>query len=364
MAKFLRQSTASQEIVIGRMVDSTDGNTAETGLTIANTDIQIWKGGATTLANKNSGGATHISAGIYYAVLDATDTNTLGNLKAFVQVSGALAWEDSFVVLPAHIYDALVAGTEYLDGAVTRGTAQAATSTTVQLASGETFSDDSLIGMTIVVTGSTQGYPQTRLITDNVSSTDTVTVAAFNVTPSGTVTYKIYPTAPASGGSGATADEVVDELYSRVTTDPLDVNVVGWLGTAVDPLEDASEIADVLLSTNNADYDDTGTVGGNIAAGSVGGGLDAAGIRAAVGLSAADLGARLTVIDARIDTEIPAILNGVTAINAAVDTEVAAIKVKTDQMVFTKAGELDVNIQSMNNVTITGNGATGTEFGI
>lgn len=88
MAKWLRQSTASQEIVIGRMVDATDGNTAETGLTIANTDIDLWKHGATTLADKNSGGGTHIAGGLYSAVLDATDTNTLGNLKIFVQVAG------------------------------------------------------------------------------------------------------------------------------------------------------------------------------------------------------------------------------------------------------------------------------------
>ena len=65
----LRQSTAGQEVPLGYFVDSTDGDTEETGLTISNTDIKIWKWGATTLANKNSGGATHISNGIYYATL-------------------------------------------------------------------------------------------------------------------------------------------------------------------------------------------------------------------------------------------------------------------------------------------------------
>lgn len=47
-----------------------------------------------------------------------------------------------------------------------------------------------------------------------------------------------------------------------------------------------------------------------------------------------------------------------------VDTEVAAIKTKTDQLVFTKTNELDVNIQSINGVTITGDGGSGTEFGV
>lgn len=102
---FLRQSTASQEVPLGYFLDSTDGNTEETGLTIANTDIKIWKAGATTLANKNSGGATHISNGIYYAVLDATDTDTIGSLKIFVHVSGALAVALECVVLDEAVYD-------------------------------------------------------------------------------------------------------------------------------------------------------------------------------------------------------------------------------------------------------------------
>jgi hypothetical protein len=105
----LRQSTASQEIALGVFVDSTDGNTAETGLTIANTDIKIHKAGATTLANKNSGGATHISGGIYYAVLDATDTDTVGSGMIFCQVAGALAVRVPFTVLEEAVFDALYA---------------------------------------------------------------------------------------------------------------------------------------------------------------------------------------------------------------------------------------------------------------
>lgn len=115
MAIRLKQSTASQEVPLGVFVDETDGKTAETGLTIANTDIKLWKMGATTLANKNSGGATHISGGIYYAVLDATDTNTLGGLVIFVHVAGALPVRVECEVLPANVYDSLVAGTDVLD---------------------------------------------------------------------------------------------------------------------------------------------------------------------------------------------------------------------------------------------------------
>jgi len=107
MPLYLRQSTASQEIPLGHFVDSTDGVTAETALTIANTDIKLWLTGATVLANKNSGGATHISGGIYYCVLDATDTATIGPLVVFVAVSGALAVRVECVVLDEAVYDAL-----------------------------------------------------------------------------------------------------------------------------------------------------------------------------------------------------------------------------------------------------------------
>jgi hypothetical protein len=105
---FLRQSTASQEISLGYFLDTTDGNTEETGLTIANTNISIRKGGGTTLINKNSGGATHISNGIYSAVLDATDTDTLGDLVIYCHPAGALATKLEYTVLPAASYDALI----------------------------------------------------------------------------------------------------------------------------------------------------------------------------------------------------------------------------------------------------------------
>lgn len=129
---FLKASTASQEVLLGPFVDSTDGVTAETALTIANTDIKIFKAGATTLASKNSGGATHISNGNYYAVLDATDTDTVGSGTIVVQVSGALAVRVNFCVLPALVYDSLIGGTDNLQvdaiqfGGTTYATALAA----------------------------------------------------------------------------------------------------------------------------------------------------------------------------------------------------------------------------------------------
>ncbi len=64
----------------------------------------------------------------------------------------------------------------------------------------------------------------------------------------------------------------------------------------------------------------------------------------------------LTTIAGYLDTEVAAIL-------AAVDTEVAAIKTKTDRLTFTVANKVDANIKSVNDVTVTGTGAGGDEWG-
>lgn len=118
---YLKQSTASQEVLLGPFVDKTDGSTAETALTIANTDIKIWVAGATTLANKNSGGATHISGGMYYAVLDATDTATLGSGSIFVHITAdALPVKHDFCILAANVYDSLIGGGDVLDVSTTQ----------------------------------------------------------------------------------------------------------------------------------------------------------------------------------------------------------------------------------------------------
>jgi len=130
MTIYLEQSTASQEVPLGHFVDSTDGNTEETALTIANTDIKLWKSGATTLASKNSGGATHISNGVYYCTLDATDTNTLGPLVLYVHVAGALAVRVECCVLASNVYDSLIGGGDVLDVSVTQWLGSAAATPT------------------------------------------------------------------------------------------------------------------------------------------------------------------------------------------------------------------------------------------
>lgn len=107
-ASYLRQSTASQSRAIGPFLDSTDFQTAKTGLTIANTDIKLVVNGGAS-ANKNSGGGTHRVNGVYGITFDATDTATVGEIEVSVVVAGALPVFHKFWVLEEAAYDALFA---------------------------------------------------------------------------------------------------------------------------------------------------------------------------------------------------------------------------------------------------------------
>ena len=93
----LQQSTAGQSLGMGPFVSSTDGNTNQNALSIANTDIRLKKAGAAWVS-KNAGGATFQENGWYQITLDATDTNTTGILEISIHVSGALAvWKECWV---------------------------------------------------------------------------------------------------------------------------------------------------------------------------------------------------------------------------------------------------------------------------
>lgn len=114
MAQFLKQSTAFT-FRIGPFVDSTDGVTAETALTIAQADIQISKAGGAFAQTSASPTTTHDADGWYQCPLTSTDTGTVGTLTVQIVVAGALpVWKD-FMVLPANVYDSLVSGTDLLD---------------------------------------------------------------------------------------------------------------------------------------------------------------------------------------------------------------------------------------------------------
>ncbi len=105
---FLRQNSV-QVIVFGPFLDSTDGVTPETGLTISPADFQLSKDGAVFAQTASITNAPHDIDGWYRKGLEEADVDTVGELVLQVTISGALpVWVRWYVVEEA-IYDALFA---------------------------------------------------------------------------------------------------------------------------------------------------------------------------------------------------------------------------------------------------------------
>lgn len=116
--QWLKQSTAIT-VKIGPFLDSTDGVTAETALTITAAEVLLSKnGGAFTLKNEATA-CTHDTGGWYGCPINATDTNTLGRLQLSVQEAGALPVWHEFMVVPANVWDSFF-GADYLKSDVTQ----------------------------------------------------------------------------------------------------------------------------------------------------------------------------------------------------------------------------------------------------
>lgn len=104
----LRQSTAV-DVLIGPFVDSTNGNDEEDGLTIAQADVRLSKNGQAGAQKNDNTTCAHDADGFYNCELDATDTDTVGQLTLYVHVAGALCARHDYQVIEEAIYDALYA---------------------------------------------------------------------------------------------------------------------------------------------------------------------------------------------------------------------------------------------------------------
>src|SRR3990172_716099 len=114
MAILLPQSTA-YTFRLGPFLDSTDGNTQENALTIAYTDVLLSKAGGALAAKNDTTNLTTTGANAHYTcILGTGDTGTLGALRVWCHVAGALAVYQDFLIVTALIYNSLVAGSDNL----------------------------------------------------------------------------------------------------------------------------------------------------------------------------------------------------------------------------------------------------------
>jgi hypothetical protein len=257
----LRKSTASQEVLLGPFLDDTDGKTAETGLTIANTDIKLWKRGGTTESNKNSGGATHIADGRYYATLDATDTDTTGELILNVAVAGALPVRLVCCVFEAAVFDALFAS----------GAAGYSTLTAQQVWEHSTrtlsaFSFTVSANVTQWNGGALPTIGTSTLTAQQVWEYATRTLSAFGFTVSANVTQWNGGSLPTIGTSTLTAQQVWE--YATRTLSAfgftVDANVTQWAGGSLPTIPTAGENADAVWDEAMSGHTTAGTYGGRL----------------------------------------------------------------------------------------------------
>ena len=143
--------------------------------------------------------------------------------------------------------------------------------------------------------------------------------------------------------AAAAAADLTTELQSGLATAAALDTVDNFLDTEVAAIKAVTDKLDTTLVLDGAVYDFTAAA----LAAAPSGGLDAAGVRSAIGMAAANMDTQLGTLATQAS---------VNTIDDFLDTEIAAIKAKTDSLTFTVAGQVDSNVESINTVTITGNG--------
>lgn len=357
LAGILKQSTAV-DVLIGPFVDSTDGDAEETGLTIAQADVRLSKNGQTAAAKNDATTAAHDADGFYNCELDATDTNTVGQLTLYVHVAGALAVRHDFQIVEEAVYDQLFAasapgaasttalqtvddnvdailtdtGTTLqaeLDGiqadtediqsrlpaalisgkisathSLETGTAQAGAAGSITLESGASSIDNFYRFALLAITSGT-GAGQSRMVVGYTGSSKVATVGNnWYVNPDATSVYTILPWGSVDVRSwrGGTPNALVsgrmDSSVGAMATNSL--TAAALAADAVSEIGDevAAELATYdgpTAAELTAEINDVQT---DIAALTD---IDAAGVRTALGMSAANLDTQLSDIDTVVD---------------------------------------------------------------
>jgi hypothetical protein len=267
MAIWLKQSTAVT-VKIGPFLDETDGKTAETALTIAQADVRLSKNGGDIAQKNNATACTHDELGYYDCPLSTTDTNTLGILRLMVHEAGALpVWQD-FMVLPANVYDALVAGSDALQVHANEITAGLITATAI--------ADNALTAAKIATGAITSAKFAAGAIDAAAVAADAVTEIAVGILDQSILGHET----PASVGG----------LLAAASLDPWEQSIasygdVGTFGKELGDFMDAggggggggataAEIVDALLDEPILGHVSSGSVGQSIDYAAKGGFVD------------------------------------------------------------------------------------------
>lgn len=388
--RFLRQNTAII-LTVGPFYDRTDGVTIETALTITNERITLTAdtdaGSAPTNVLDNVTGATsgtsndlnYITgndAGMMQLELAAADTNRVGRMMlSITDAANHVPVFHEFFVLPQAIYDWLTGVIVPLPANVTQfgGTnltsasgipevkvnniaANAITATSINadaITDAKVASDVTIASVTGAV-GSVTGAVGS--VTGAVGSIASGGITAASIASDAITAAKIAADAITAAKLAA---DVTTEVQSGLST-LTQANVrtaVGLasanLDTQLDALPTNAELTTALGTADDATLAAVAALNNLSSA--------QAQTAATAALNAYDPPTRTeaTSDKAEIITEVNA---NETKIDT-LDTVADAIKLQTDKLTFTVANQLDSNVQSVNDVTVTGTGASGDEWG-
>lgn len=213
--RWLKVST-SADVPIGPFVDSTDGFTAKTGLSITQPDIRLKKNAAAWAQKNAAQTLTHEENGYYEVTLDATDTNTLGLLRLAVVKSTALpVWED-FLVVPAKVYDTLITGSSGISADLQYVNTAVVSTTTAQLgvnvvqAAGTAWNSGAIVAATIATNAIDADALATDAITEIQSGLATASALATVQADTDDIQSKIGTPTNLAGGGATLAGNLAD----------------------------------------------------------------------------------------------------------------------------------------------------------
>lgn len=343
-----------------------------TGATHASGDTKLIKDGGASANTTN--GFTDEGNGFYSIVLTATEMQA-ARLCLTIVDQGTKAWEDQAVVIQTH--------------------GNAAASLVFDLDQATPNVNVSTISSNAITAAAVASDAVTEIQSGLATASALTTVAGYLDTEIAAILADTneLQTDWANGGrldlildarASQTSVDTIDGIVDAILVDTEEIGAAGagltalasqtsvtTIDTVVDAIKVTTDKLDTALELDGAVYRYTANALEEAPTGS-GGGLDAAGVRAAIGLASANLDTQLSAIDTVVDAldtsvaDLPTNSELATALATADDAvlaQIALIKAKTDPLSFTVAGMVDANIQYVNDVEVTGNGQTGTEWG-
>lgn len=278
--RYLRSNTATT-ITVGPFLDVTDGVTPETAITVTGIHITfiVDNAGTPTLAvdadatasggNNDMAHVTNDDAGYYTLELTAANTNYVGGaLLSLNVVSTACPVFHEYTILPAQVYDSLVAGSDLLDTNASQlgGTAQTGRDigTSVLLSNGTGPGQVKLASGYLAITWADIGSPSSTV---NLSGTtvSAVSGAVGSVSAGVTVSanndkngYSLTQTFPTNfsalaitAGGAVTSGSVSDKTGYSLIVD-YDAAKTAATQASVDALPSAATIAAAVWASTIA----------------------------------------------------------------------------------------------------------------